>query len=112
MCNRHYLRWYRYGDATYRARRGNGEGSLSSQGYRLVTVNGRQMLEHRAVMEMHLGRRLRQREVIHHRDGNKLNNSLLNLELVSRRTHPHRHPDHLQAWQRAGNPARWKKGTT
>lgn len=112
MCNRHYLRWYRYGDVHYRKRRGNGEGSLSSQGYKLVTVNGRQVLEHRYLMELRLGRRLKPSEVVHHRDGDKLNNADENLELTTRRAHPHLYPSHAQTWQKLGNPARWKKGTT
>ena len=112
LCNRHYLRWYRYGNVTIRKSRANGEGSVSTQGYRLITVDGRQMLEHRYVMALHLGRRLRRAEIVHHIDGNKLNNVLTNLQLVDRRTHMRLHPDHVQFWQTKGSPARWKKGTT
>ena len=37
--------------------------------------------EHRMVMALHLGRALKRSEVVHHRDGNTLNNDISNLEL-------------------------------
>lgn len=40
------------------------------------------LLEHRYVMAEHLGRTLRQDEVVHHKDGDIRNNSLANLELM------------------------------
>jgi hypothetical protein len=42
-------------------------------------------------MELALGRRLRSDEVIHHKDHNKLNNDLDNLELTNRRDHVLKH---------------------
>ena len=46
---------------------------------------------HRLVMEEKLGRRLSRAETIHHKDGNRLNNSIDNLELISNREHVFRH---------------------
>jgi hypothetical protein len=112
MCNRHYLRWYRYGDPHFRQRRAGGEGTISTQGYRVITIDGKLILEHRHVMEQHLGRKLSSQELIHHIDGNKLNNELSNLQLITRCSHPHLHPDNLENWQKLGSPARWKRGTT
>jgi hypothetical protein len=40
------------------------------------------MREHRLVMERAIGRPLTKAEVVHHKDGNKANNALENLELL------------------------------
>jgi len=45
------------------------------------------VLKHRLVYEEHLGRYLKPEEHIHHKDGNRLNNNLSNLELLDRSLH-------------------------
>lgn len=54
------------------------KGTIGAKGQR-----SNQMLEHRYVMQKHLGRPLLPKETIHHRDGNRHNNTLNNLELKS-----------------------------
>lgn len=41
------------------------------------------ILEHRLLMETILGRYLKETEIVHHIDGNKLNNDIKNLELIN-----------------------------
>jgi HNH endonuclease len=65
--------------------KGKGKGWTDKRGYRWVYVseNGRKRAkrEHRHIMEQHLGRRLDPEDVVHHRNGNKSDNRLENLEV-------------------------------
>lgn len=56
-------------------------GSISQQGYRVLHINKKPVLEHRHVMEKIIGRPLLPTESVHHRDGDRLNNDPPNLEL-------------------------------
>lgn len=60
---------------------------LGSHGYAMILTREGYELEHRLLMEQHLGRKLYEWEDVHHKDENKLNNSLDNLEVMPRGEH-------------------------
>ena len=68
--------------------------SVTKQGYVRLRfpnqngVKGREVLEHRYVMEQHLGRELTREETVHHKLKPTTNNALSNLELFSSRHGP------------------------
>lgn len=63
-----------------------------SHGYVRVRLDdGRIVLEHRALMENFIERRLATKEVVHHKDGDPFNNALDNLEILSPSAHSLKH---------------------
>lgn len=56
--------------------------------------------EHRYLMQEHLGRLLTADEIVHHKDENKLNNVIENLEVMSR-------ADHLKLHRPAHDKRKW-----
>lgn len=77
----------RHGDPNKLLQREFGSGNITHDGYMLVVHRGRKMMQHRVVMQEHLGRDLLPDETVHHKNGDRLDNRLENLELWSSR-HP------------------------
>ena len=67
-------------------------GKTIMNGYRFI-LRGKNVYkqEHRIVMERYLKRRLKRSEVIHHKNGDKLDNRIKNLVVVSRAEHQRIH---------------------
>lgn len=62
--------------------------TLGADGYKRVWFSdGSGETEHRFLMEQHLGRKLKRNEVVHHIDGDRTNNALSNLVVMSRAEH-------------------------
>lgn len=63
--------------------------------YKRTTYNGKPIDEHRKVMEQYLGRKLERNEYVHHKNGNKRDNRLENLELMTPLEHNQHHFEKL-----------------
>ena len=93
MCNKHLSKFYKYGDPLVKMRRESGTGHIRIDGYKWNTINGKRILEHRHVMEQHLGRKLLESkyETVHHLNKDKLDNRIENLQLTTLSEHTTHH---------------------
>ena len=75
----HYQRKWKHGDALMRKSNANGEGGMSSQGYVMITHNGKRVAQHIIIAELALGKKLPKHVEVHHVNENKTDNKNSNL---------------------------------
>jgi hypothetical protein len=79
-----------------------GAGSLDTHGYRVITYNGKRVLEHRHVMAQFLGRPLKPNEDVHHGINGRACNDLTNLSIQLKGNHSRGHSEQeLAEWLRS-----------
>lgn len=102
LCMKHYqrLRRLRPDDVpkiSKRRTRGNTR-TINGNGYVLLRFDGVNILEHRLVMQQHLGRQLESHENVHHINGVRHDNRIENLELWVKPQPCGQRPEDLAAW--------------
>lgn len=96
--------------------------TLTKNGYLRGTVAGKRMLMHRYVWQKHTGQKVKTGWDIHHKDDNKQNNSIENLEYLTKAEHSRLYSPHLNQFTsptgsrrkpgdriRAEREAEWKR---
>lgn len=105
-CKKHFQRYNRTGLVNTK-RKENGNGHTDKRGYIEHCINGKRCYEHRLVVEKEIGKELSEGSVVHHIDGNKLNNNLNNLMIFKNKGEHarHHHEERRKNKIKSGNEA-------
>lgn len=104
LCGKHYARLLRNGDHKKTLRNHNGAGHIDKDGYFGVSVLGKRLLAHIVSAEKAIGKPLPAGAVVHHADGNKLNNKNSNLVICQNRAYHNILHARMRAAEETGNP--------
>jgi len=69
---------------------------LDTKGYVKIFHEGKQYYEHRLIITKYLNRKLSRQELVHHKNGDRADNRLENLQIVTRSEHKKLHPNLLK----------------
>ena len=69
---------------------------INGHGYVILEAHGKTIMEHRSIIEQHLGRALQRSEVVHHINGRKTDNRLENLVVLSIEDHQNLHKEQAE----------------
>jgi len=105
FCRMHYSRWLRHGDPliVISPRGKSGTGHITTDGYKVVSVNGRSVFEHVLVAEQVYGGSLPKGAIVHHVNEVRDDNRPENLLICSRAYHVALHT-RMRARAACGNP--------
>ena len=70
---------------------GKGKGYINIHGYKIISINGTEILEHRYIISKKINRKLKPKEHTHHINENRLDNRIENLKIMERGQHTKLH---------------------